>query len=79
MREKGGFFMFAKKKDAKVYDKTGKVPVLRASICTGEKTAAFKDPLTGRLEEQTLIATDADLQAFLRKYGLSESDLKHEW
>lgn len=71
--------MFARKKSAQPYDRTGKVPVLRASICTGEKTAGFKDPATGRLEEQTLIATDADLQAFLRKYGLSESALKHEW
>jgi len=70
--------MFAKKKST-AYDKTGKIPVLRASICTGEKTAGFKDPLTGRLEEQTLIATDADLQAFLHKYGVAESDLKHEW
>ncbi len=70
--------MFAKKKQV-VYNREGKIPVLRASICTGEKTAGFKDPVTGRLEEQTLIATDADLQAFLRKYGVAESELKHEW
>lgn len=70
--------MFIKKKPA-TYDKTGKIPVLRASICTGEKTAGFRDPVTGRLEEQTLIATNADLQAFLRKYGVAESELKHEW
>lgn len=71
--------MFAKKKKAALYDKTGKTPVLLASICTGEKTAGFRDNATGRLEEQTLIASDADLRAFLQKYGVRESELKHEW
>ena len=61
------------------YDKTGKVPVLRSSICTGEQTAGFKDEATGRFEEIMLIRSDADLAAFLETYGVEPSQLRREW
>ena len=32
---------FHRKKSPIAYDKTGKVPVIRTSICTGEQTAGF--------------------------------------
>lgn len=72
--------MFAKhKRAAAAFDRTGKVPVLRSSICTGERVAGFKDLATGALLEERLILTDADLQAFLREYGLTQADLRREW
>ena len=73
--------MFAKRKRAAAaaFDRTGKVPVLRSSICTGERVAGFKDLATGALSEERLILTDADLQAFLREYGLTQADLRREW
>lgn len=32
-----------KKHTIPLYDKTGKIPVIRSSICTGEQVAGFKD------------------------------------
>lgn len=61
------------------FDKTGKIPVIRASICTGERTAGFKDEATGRFTEVMLIRTDADFQEFLRAYGVSEGEVRREW
>ncbi|HBN57343.1 MAG TPA: aspartate dehydrogenase, partial [Lachnospiraceae bacterium] len=42
--------MFGKRnrKQKTTYDKTGKIPVIRASICTREKVAGFKDEKTGK-------------------------------
>ncbi len=61
------------------FDKTGKVPVIRASICTGEKVAGFKEVKGGKFHEIALIRTDADLKEFMREYGVSESEIKTEW
>ncbi len=73
--------MFGKKHKAAgpVFDPTGKTPVIRASICTGEKVAGWRDGDTGRFTEVMLIRTDADLRRFLTDYGFREEDLKHEW
>ena len=61
------------------YDRTGKVPVIRASICNGEKVAGFKDVATGKFDELMFIRTDEDLCEFLRSYGVKEEELKKEW
>ncbi len=45
-------------------------PVIRSSICTGEKVAGFREKETGRFREVALIRTPADLEAFKRKYGI---------
>lgn len=69
-----------RKKQARIaYDKSGKVPVIRSSICTGEQVAGFKAEATGRFEELMLIRDDADYQEFLRLYGVAEDELKREW
>ena len=47
-----------------------RVPVIRCSICTGEKVAGFKDPVTGRIEEVMLIQSDHDLARFRSKYKI---------
>lgn len=67
-----------RKKTAPAFDWTGKVPVLRTSICTGEQTAGYKDS-AGRFHEIMLIRSDADLQAFLEGYGLAAGELRREY
>ena len=61
------------------YDKTGKVPVIRSSICTGEQVAGFKDETTGKFQELMLIRTDSDYQEFLRLYDVEECEVRREW
>ena len=61
------------------YDRKGKVPIIRCSICTGEQVAGFKDPASGKFEELMLLRNDRDLSEFLRRYQVEESELKREW
>ena len=71
--------MFGKRKNKKVvYDKTGKIPVIRASICTGEKVAGFKDAATGKFEDLMVIRTEADLKGFLEQYDVREEEIRKE-
>jgi len=60
------------------YDKTGKTPVIRSSICTGEQVAGFKDA-QGTFHEIMLLRNTADLQEFLRTFDLTDSDIKREY
>ncbi len=72
--------MFRRKKLAPPdFDPTGKTPVIRASICTGEKVAGYRDAATGRFVEVMLIRGDADLRQFLADYGFREEELRREW
>lgn len=71
--------MFGRKKAAPAFDKTGKRPVIRSSICTGEQTAGFKDIETGKFHEVMLIRTDEDFREFLRLYDVAEADVGREW
>lgn len=70
---------FRRKKSAPAFDTAGKVPVLRASICTGEQTAGFRDESDGRFHEIMLIRDDADLREFLDTYGVAEGELRREY
>ena len=60
------------------YDKSGKPPVIRYSICTSEQVAGFKDS-SGKFEELMLIRNDKDLAEFLNRYQIEESEIKREW
>lgn len=73
--------MFGRKKKQAppAFDLRGKRPAVRSSICTGERTAGFKDLKTGRFQEVMLIRNSGDLQEFLTRYGLSEEDVGQEW
>ena len=73
--------MFGRKKRSAgiPYDKTGKIPALRSSICTGEQTAGFRDAVSGRFEELMLIRNDRDFQEFLRRYQVDEAEIRREW
>ncbi len=68
-----------RKKAAPAFDRTGKQPVIRASICTGEQVAGYRDTATGRFTEVMLIRSDRDLQQFLSEYGFREEELRREW
>ncbi len=59
-----------KKPPAIEYDRAALEPVIRSSICTGEKVAGFREKDTGRFREVSLIRSAADLDAFKRKYGI---------
>ena len=61
------------------YDKSGKIPVIRSSICTGEQVAGFKDLATGKFQELMLIRDQRDLQDFLRRYQVEEPEIRREW
>ena len=71
--------LFRKKKKAPAYDWTGKVPVIRSSICTGEQVAGFKDSVSGRFEELMLIRDSRDLGEFMRLYQVEENEIRREW
>ena len=61
------------------YDRENLQPVIRASICTGEQVAGFKDLHSGRFTEIMVIRNGKDREEFLRRYGIAEDELKKEW
>ena len=61
------------------YNKEGKIPMIRSSICTGEQVAGFKDPVSGKFQELMLIRDSDDLSDFLRQYQVDERDIQREW
>lgn len=68
-----------KKHTIPLYDKTGKIPVTRSSICTGEQVAGFKDPSSGKFDELMLIRNGNDFMEFLSLYQVNESDIQRDW
>ena len=54
----------------KTYDASALKPVIRSSICTGEKSAGFKELETGKFREVMLIRSPADLEEFRNLYGI---------
>ena len=65
--------MFFKKKEKEIkpqYDTDRKEPVIKASICNGEKVAGFKDKETGDFHEVMFIRNDNDLIQFKSRYGI---------
>ena len=68
--------MFGKKKQntavSYTYDPEKEKPVIRASICTGEQVAGFKDLATGKFHEVMLIRGEKDLKVFRDRYGITE-------
>lgn len=71
--------MFWKREKQKAYDKTDKIPVIRSSICTGEKVAGFKNAKTGKFEDIMVIRRQKDLQDFIRTYDVKEEEIQKEW
>lgn len=71
--------MFRKKIEKQTYNKENQKPIIRSSICTGEKVAGFKDIHTGKFTEVMLIKNDNDMKVFLAKYDISMEEVKTEW
>jgi len=68
----------------KKHDKTGSkwyenfAPAIRASICTGEKSAGFINK-NGKFEEVMLIKTEKDLEEFCKEYNVDRNKIKTFW
>ena len=73
------FGIFRKKKKPLSFDRENLCPVIRASICTGEQTAGFRNIHTGRFSEVMLIRTDRDLEEFMELYGIAAHEITTEY
>ncbi len=51
-------------------------PVIRASICTGEKVGCMRERESGKLHEWMLIRSDADLAEFCRRCQVRPDQVK---
>lgn len=71
--------MFHKRVQKETYDRENQKPVIRSSICTGEKVAGFRDLHTGKFTEIMLIRNNRDMDLFLEKYDISVAEIKTEW
>ncbi|MBM6926113.1 aspartate dehydrogenase [Pseudoflavonifractor phocaeensis] len=71
--------IFKKKQERQAYDKNIQKPMIRSSICTGEKVAGFQDMRTGKFTEIMLIRTPADLDEFRRLYGIGEREISTQY
>lgn len=71
--------MFRKKKKTEFFDRETMRPVIRSSICTGEQVAGFRNIQNGAWNEIMLIRGDADLRAFLERFGIDEAEIRREW
>lgn len=61
--------------EKKTYDPAVQRPVLKCSICNGEKVVAFQDIRTGQCEEVMFIRSEEDLRQFRQQYGI-EGEIK---
>lgn len=74
--------MFLKKKRTPMpieFDRENLRPVIRSSICTGERVAGFKDLRTGRFSEVMLVRSQDDLDEFRFLYGIGAEDIATEY
>ena len=62
-------FKKQKTQASEVFDPALYTPVIRASVCTGEKVAGFRGQ-DGKLHEIMLIRNERDLDAFREQYGI---------
>ncbi len=69
--------IFKKKTTVITYDRENLRPVIKSSICTGEKVAGFKDIRTGKFKDIMLIRNDRDLESFMDTYGISDIDKEY--
>ena len=72
--------LFGRKREAEPettpFDPAAFEPVIRASICTGERVACMREKSTGKLHELMLIRTDEDLALFCRRYKVEAKKIQ---
>ena len=71
--------IFCRRVQKETYDKENLKPIIRASICTGEQVAGFKNIHTGKFNEVMLIRSAKDKKFFMEKYDISENEIIKEW
>ena len=64
-------------KDTIPYDEEKQYPVIKASICTGEKVAGFRDKTGNGFVEVMVIHNDYEKELFMKAYNLK--DIKSEY
>jgi hypothetical protein len=65
--------MFRKKQlPQKDYDRENWKPILKCSICNGERVAGFKNIHTGEFREELFIQEEAQLEEFRQRYKITE-------
>lgn len=81
-RKKVAAMGFFKKKEKAApsgdFDRENEKPIIKASICSGEQIAGFKNIHTGKMREIMLIKTSADLEYFKTMYGI-ETEIEKEY
>ena len=70
---------FKKKQETRTYDKESQKPMIRSSICTGEKVAGFREGDSGKFEDMMLIKGEKDLKSFMDTYAIKEGEIQKEW
>ena len=71
--------IFRKRNETQTYDKENQKPVIKASICTGEQVAGFKNIHNGKFEEVMLNRSSKDMDDFMKRYGITATDITKEW
>ena len=71
--------LFRKKQEVRTYDPAVQPSVIRASICTGERTAGLRNLQTGKFTEDMLVRSEEDLREFRRLYGLGDGEISTEY
>lgn len=64
-------------KDMVPYDPETQRPVIRASICTGERVAGFKSKADGRFIEVMLIRSPEDERLFRETYQIETLETEY--
>ena len=52
------------------FDPARQIPVIRASVCTGEQVAGFRDKKTGHFTEAMLIRSEEEKRRFMAVYHI---------
>ena len=66
---------FQKKREVRTYDRENFRPVVRSSICTGEKAAGFQDVHTGKATGGMLLRPPGHLEEVRRLYGTGPGEI----
>ena len=67
---------FHKKRKLIYFDLDNERPLIRMSICTGEKVAGFKNIHTGAFREVMLIKNEKDKKTFMKNVGVNAVDIE---
>ena len=68
--------LFKRKQSGPAYPPEEYEPLIRSSICIGEKTACVRRRSDGKLIELMLLRTASDLEEFARSVGVPASEIK---